>query len=642
MADIDPSVAPYFDLVPTEAAANLAWRANVREAAVDDPDLQEALRQACFEDPLFFFAAFAWIIEPRGTKKTLPFLLWLHQVPVVLALVKSIRDGSLEREEPVDIIFDKSRAQGATWLCLYVILWLWLHEPLFAAGIMSRNMEAVDKKNDLGSLFPKLDWAIGMLPYWLRPQGFNQKRDRSITDTMWTNCGLGGTIAGTACTAEAFSGSRLSVLFYDEAAKVKQTDFQAAMDSTQHVTNVRWIVSTHYGDSGPFYDMVFGEAVGTVITLDWKDNPTQNKLAYRFVKGVAQAVNPDDYERVLKYAEKNKDTLEKLKRRNFIKEGKIRSPWYDKKCLQKGATPRGIAQDLDRDPRSTVGKLFYPEILDEMEAKKVRPHLWRGDAFIHQGSLKLIENQDGPLKLWFKPLLDGDPPKGNYVVGADIGTGVLGDTASNSVLEGGNSNTGEQVLEYVIQTAEARFAHMAVAICEWLWDAYLIWEAQGSTGKRFATAIVSEIGYWNIWKRPNVQVGHKTASTQLGWVNNRPADKRDLFGDFVLAMDDEEFIPRSAEMITECRGWEEPEPDKIIYKGATGHGDRAIAGGLCWKGMKEMRGTLGTAIDKMNEESNYDVYEYSLAGRVARREMAERHEDDDDFAGFTRVERSRW
>ena len=46
---------------------------------------------------------------------------------------------------------------------------------------------------------------------------------------------------------------------YDEAAKVKQDDFQDGLNSIQHVTNTRWVVSTHYGDSGPFYDMIFDD-----------------------------------------------------------------------------------------------------------------------------------------------------------------------------------------------------------------------------------------------------------------------------------------------------------------------------------------------------------------------------------------------
>ena len=625
---------PYYDLAPTAPKANLRWRARLREAAIDDLELRAALKQACFDDPLFFFMFAAWLIEPRSASKTIPFVLYPHQRPAIMALVNSVKSASLNSEEPIDVVFDKSRAQGATWICLYVILWFWLHEPMFAAGIISRNIEAVDKRNYPGSLFPKLDWAISMLPRWLLPEGFNAGKDRSQTDHVWHNRENGAAIVGTACTPEAFSGDRLTVVFYDEAAKVDHDDFQEGMNSIQHVTLVRWIVSTHYGDSGPFYEMVFGDAAGIKVVLDWKDNPSQNRLAYSFVNGRAIPLHKEDFGELWQYTEENQAMLSKLKRRGFVKEGRIRSPWYDRKCAQKGATPRGIAQDLDRDPRSTVGKMFPPEILDKME-KLCQPPVWQGDAIVRDGKLHLVKHEDGPLKLWFMPGLNDDPPRGRYAVAADIGTGITGDTASNSALSGGNSETGEQVLEYVNQLPEARHADVAVAICEWLDDAFLIWEAQGSCGKRFATRVVEEIRYWNVFKRTTAPTKHKNVESHYGWVNNRPAHKRDLFQDLYLAMDDEEFIPRSAEMILECRGWEEPEQDKIIYHG-TGHGDRTIAAGLCHKGMKEIS---GIALDKPRKDledtdiGNAEPEDLGMAGRFAARQS--RQEDlDDDMAGF--------
>ena len=87
-------------------------------------------------------------------------------------------------------------------------------------------------------------------------------------------------------------------------------------------------------------------------------------------------------------------------------------------------------------------------------------------------------------------------------------------------------------------------------------------------------------------------------------------------------MQDAKFFPRSREMIAECRGWEEL-PSKtsgrtdVVYHG-TGHGDRAIAGGLCWKAMKESENRLDNPV----ADSHTLEISFSLEGRLARRKGA--------------------
>jgi hypothetical protein len=188
---------------------------------------------------------------------------------------------------------------------------------------------------------------------------------------------------------------------------------------------------------------------------------------------------------------------------------------------------------------------------------------------------------------------------------------------------------------------------MAVALAEWLGDALLIWEAQGPYGKRFAIRVVNEIGYWNIWRRPNAPLRgtprNRANSEQLGWVNNKPVHKVDLFEDYWLAMQDDEYFPRSVELILECRGWEEvptktPGKNEIVYHG-TGHGDRVVAGGLAWKAMKEI---ARFSIDKPKKRDKDDIIDaevsdFGMAGRYARmRARAGRDDEDDDLAGFRR------
>lgn len=643
---------PFYRLVPKTPVENLRWRIRIRKAALGDKELQAIVRQACEDDICFFISAMCWLIEPRDEIKTIPFLLWEHQIDAVLTLVKSVQEATTE--DPIDVFFDKSRGQGATWICLYIILWFWLKDPLFSAGIISRSIEAVDKKNYPGSLFPKLDWAISMLPYWMLPKEWNERKHRSQTDHVIFNPDTRGTVSGTACTAEAFSGDRLSVAMYDEAAKVKHEDLDEGMNSIQHVTNTRWVVSTHYGDSGPFYKAitqgawkpvgevkpfgksgVYGNASGSFkVVLDWCDNPSHNRLLYRYDHGKFTAARPEDAEEVAKYIARirKNGVWDKLVRRQFVKDGRYRSPWYDRKCLAESATPRGVAQDIDRDPRGTVGKCFSTELMDKMEKEQCRPPLWEGDVILRDGDLKLMEREGGSLRLWFKPGFDNLPPTGRYVTAADIAWGTGNEFAANSCLSGANAENGEQILEYVDgNIAPPKFARLCVAICEWLYDALFIWEAAGATGGAFKSEVMKQCCYWNVWMREKIDVRTREKTSQPGWVNNRIEHKRDLFQCLGIAMDEGEFVPRSKELITECGGWENKDPKTMAYTG-TGHGDRAIAAGMLWLAMEDLR---RISLDNSKEPDETDNG-WNMAGRAARRAATSKRDHDDDLAGFRR------
>jgi len=626
-----PDPSPYFRFCPSDPITNVKWRIKVRKAAMHNEDVRATLRQAAFDDVLFFFQAFMWLSEPRAKIKVLPFCLWPHQIPAILAIMKAVGDSQQSMEEPVDVVVDKARAQGATWICLGIILWLWLRDDMFAAGLVSKNMEAVDNPNDPGSLMSKLDWAIKMLPFWMRPKSWDPVHDRLYYKHSLVNRDNGASIIGYAATADVMRSGRTSVVFFDEVAAFGENDIQDAVNSTQFVANCRWFVSTHKGNSGVYYEMVFGDAAGVKIVLDWKDNPTHNRLMYRFSGGMAVAERSEEQVAVNEYVTANRADFEKLKRRGFVKENRVRSPYYDRKCLQKGATPRGIAQELDRDPRGTVGKLMNTEVLDRMAREQCRAPVWEGTAAVYEGELRLMPQDGGPLKLWFRPGLDDEPPKGRFVVGADISMGMGGELSSNSALVGGDCTNGHQVLEYADPLIDpTRFARLAVAICRWLHEALLIWEAQGPTGGRFASEVVKEIDYPNVYMRESGDTLHREKTRKPGWVNNRTKHKADLFDDLWVSMDDRLFTPRSTDLIRECGGWEwSPDGVKIVYKG-TGHGDRVIAGGLCWKGMKDLQQMGVDGSVQLAQDVRYGTLKWRMEMEKARR-LRGREDDGEGF-----------
>jgi hypothetical protein len=369
-------------------------------------------------------------------------------------------------------------------------------------------------------------------------------------------------------------------------------------------------VSTHDKDSGLFYDMVFGDNDAHKIVLDWKDNPTQTKLAFRWIKGFAFALREEEQELVTQYIEREgTKNLRRMKNRGYPTENVLLSPWYIAECLAPGITPRMIAKEYDRNPRGAVGKVFSVETLDKMQSDCCRQPVWEGDIILDSdtGELKVLKREEGgPLKLWFEPSIDEKrPPAGSYAIGCDISAGGRGDRASNSSLYALNRRSREQVCEYTVFGMMATiFARRAVAIAHWLNGAYLGWEATGPTGSQFASVVMEDLSYGNIYERD---------SGKPGWWNKSDADKGELFESLCIAFEDQEFIPRSKEMIEECGSYEWGEDGSILFKGYTGvtlagkagtaHGDRVVAAGVAWLLCKD-RPMGGKGLDKISGMSD--------------------------------------
>ncbi len=590
---------PYIDLVPKDPLENIKWRVRMQELALVDMEYRSAVYQAAMDDVLFWFNGLCWCLEPRSVVKIKPFVTWPHQDPVIIAMDQAIDDAE-RAEMPIDVLLDKSRAQGGTNIYLNLFNRRWIRDPMFSAGLVTRNEKLVDSSTDTDALLWKTNWSLNRLPFWMLPKGFDSDKHRSVTDHSILNPENGAVMVGYAAGQDVGRGGRKTVFGVDEIGAedfIKGGKDQAVMDSLHDVTNCIFLVSTFGADSGMFFESATSDDYeGLHLVLDWKDNPTQNKLAYVIREGVAVAVNPAEQAAVTKYARENADRLKKLERRGFKMEGHTRSPWYDARCLRKGATPRSIAKELDRNPRGAVGKVFSTDTLDLMKEKCCKRPVWQGKLIYNNETLEvtgLIEQDGGPLKLWFKPGVDNKAPSGQYAVGCDISAGGTGEFSSNSVSCGVNRQTGEQVLEYAVKGMQAtKFARLNVAIAKWLNNAYLGWEASGPTGSTFGKEVLEVVHYANVYYRDVEEVGSRAKSRKAGWWNGSDEDKGELFESMDIGMENGEFIPRSEDLIREC-GEYEWDKGKIVHRpskqrGTDGkaHGDRCVAAGvatLCCK-----------------------------------------------------------
>lgn len=582
--------SPFYDLVPKEPTENLRWRIRCRERAIVDKRFRDVLYEACMSDLCFWMAFACWGYDPRARFKIVPFIPYPHQEAVFVAMDEAI-DKAEREERAVDVILDKSRAQGGSFGYLWIDLRRWLRDPMFSAGIVTRNEDLVDSKTDSNTVLWKVAWAIDRLPFWMKPN-----YERNLGQHTFVNHDNGSLIRGYSAGQDVAAGGRATVFTVDEAGArdfVAGGKDEAVQESIQDVTNCVRLVSARYVDQGVFHKACENPDTaknGLHLVLDWKDHPAQNKHSYIVREGVAVALKPEDQPAVNEYHKNTPDLRTRLERKGFKFEGVVRSPWYDSRCLRPTATPRLIASQLDRNPRGAVGKVFSSDLLDRMKRQHCKGPVWVGNPVFDSETCKLtglIPRDDGLLKLWFRPGIDNSPPLGPFTAGCDIASGGSSAYASNSVLTAIDDRTGEQVLEYTIKGLEPRpFARRVVGLCMWLRGALLGWEDSGASGG-FAKEIMEVLYYGNVFYRNVTQLGSQKKSRKPGWPC-RDADKSDMFEQFALAMENGKCVPRSEEMILEC-GEYEWDGASIIHaptknKGATdkNHADRAISAAGCW------------------------------------------------------------
>lgn len=622
----DPT--PYFNykmpdgryLVPRDPIENRKWRIYCRERALVDKKFRDGLWQACMEDVCFFLAFACYGYDPRAKKGQMiaPFIPYPHQEAVFIALDEAFERAS-EKQETIDVLVDKARAQGGTFGYLWVDLRRWLRDRMFSAGYVTRNESLVDSKTDSNTVMWKLAWAIDLLPQWMKPRGFDMSKHRNLSQHTILNPENGALLAGYAAGQDVAAGGRATVFTVDEAGA---KDFVAAgkdyavMEALHDVSNYLRLVSARYIDSGVFHEAceAGGDEGGIHLILDWKDHPVHGKNSYVVQNGKPVARKPEDQPAVDQYHAEHKDLGARLERRGYKFEGVVRSPWYDMRCLRKTANPRLIASQLDRNPRGAVGKCFPTDLLDRMKREHCKQPVWQGQPVFDSETLKLtglIPREDGPLKLWFKPGIDSTPPLGPFTLTCDIALGGTGAYSSNSVASGMDDRTGEQVLEYTVKGVDPiKFADAAVGLALWLRKALLGWEDSGMSGG-FAKQVMEVRYYGNVFFRDVTQLGSQKKSRKPGWPC-RDADKAEMFEKFALAMETGKYIPRSEAMMVEC-GEYEWDKGNIIHvptknKGAKekNHGDRCIAGGGCW--LVFSTDNVATRIDTDDETGQIPEY----------------------------------
>lgn len=232
-----------------------------------NPERQAIARGACKSDPVKFINDWVWTYNEWNAGERLPTKLPLVLRPKQVDLIEWLEELLSDRENG---LIEKSRKEGATYVCLAFGLHHWLFVPGFSMACGSRKLELVDEKGNLDALIPKFRYMLYNLPGWMIPDDFsadrhdnfarilNPKTEARITGEAGENMGRGG---------------RSTLYLVDEWAFVQQQDAVNAAISDNAKVHVK--VSTPSGGRDKMQTEKFSGRY-RVFTMHWKDNPTKN------------------------------------------------------------------------------------------------------------------------------------------------------------------------------------------------------------------------------------------------------------------------------------------------------------------------------------------------------------------------------
>jgi len=214
----------------------LTNRAYILQQTEFDLAAQNRAIALCKADIVFWAQNFAWCFEPR-TETEFPMVLFPYQA---WALHRWVEDLNANKD---DIIIEKARDMGITWMVLYLFTWYWLFQPNSTFLISSFREQEIDWQGSMATLFPKLRFIVDKLPDWMKPRGYDPKKH--ATYMRLYNPENKSVINGSNPTPNFGRGGRFKAMLFDELAQWPYSS--ASWDSASQSTRIRIALSTPFG-----------------------------------------------------------------------------------------------------------------------------------------------------------------------------------------------------------------------------------------------------------------------------------------------------------------------------------------------------------------------------------------------------------
>jgi hypothetical protein len=271
-----------------------------------------------------------------------------------------------------NLIIEKSRQIGETWLFAAIICWLLLFHPGLVGGALHTVGAEIDdggERNTPKSLFGKIRYISRRLPAGAAP-GWRDGAGYALRFWPLSNQGPakienlanGAVIYGEGQKDDPFRGSTLDYVLVDEAARVRHGEqVHASIDDACPAGKA--YLSTPYGDDNVHARLADERPQGyRYLRLHWGDHPV-----YGRGKHTAAMVDRDTGE-ILEHGETGcelcQGTLAGLEwsarePRAHRYPGKLTSPWYEQRIV--GKTDEQVASELDIDREGALSARVYAE-----------------------------------------------------------------------------------------------------------------------------------------------------------------------------------------------------------------------------------------------------------------------------------------
>lgn len=248
-------------------------RADRLAKAIEVQEYRAALVERARRDPVFFFNQFAWTYDPRPEAKPnhFPFLTYEFQDDYIRELEAAFKAIH-------DLLTDKSRDMGVSWMVLTWVVWHWLFDKSFNALVGSRKEDMVDNFQP-DSLFGKMSYVIDRLPTWLLPIGYDKNKHRTFCKIV--NPETGNTIQGESANRDFSRQGRYTVILLDEFAFWEFAD--SVWTATADSAPIRIAVSTPRGKNNKFADLKFETKI-KCVSLHWTLHPYKDAAWYEAEK----------------------------------------------------------------------------------------------------------------------------------------------------------------------------------------------------------------------------------------------------------------------------------------------------------------------------------------------------------------------
>ena len=256
-------------------SSRLLYRLNLQDACSRSEEARIFALEACRRDPIFFIDNFGWIYAAKTELQiendpNFPFITFDFQKKFIEDIRSHIDNGS-------DVITEKSRDMGISWLFVYLLMWYWLFDESFTAHIGS-YVEGMVDNGTIDSLFGKFDYVLTNTPKWMLPPRFNAKKHRQ--SMKLTNPETFALITGQAPTRNFGKGARKKVIIFDELPAWEYG--KQAWDTSADTTSCRIGNGTSQGANffKALRDGMFGEI--DLITLHWRLHPLKDQQWYDY------------------------------------------------------------------------------------------------------------------------------------------------------------------------------------------------------------------------------------------------------------------------------------------------------------------------------------------------------------------------